>query len=239
MPHPEPAIPVRRVLVVEDNQDLALGLQVNLEVQGYAVQVVHEGTAVLEVAREFRPDLVVLDLMLPGIDGFQVLSELRGAGMDAAVLILSARGEEVDKVRGLRLGADDYLVKPFGLMELLARVEALLRRGAASPPGQRAEPAGEAFGDVVVEVESRRVLVAGTPVSVTPKAFDLLVALLRRNGRVASRVDLLREVWGHRSAVETRTVDTHIAELRRKVEADPAHPRHILTAWKAGYRLQR
>lgn len=229
---------MKRVLVVEDNRDLALGLQVNLEVQGYAVQVVHEGTAVLEVARGFRPDLVVLDLMLPGIDGFQVLSELRAAGVNAAVLILSARGEEVDKVRGLRLGADDYMVKPFGLMELLARVEALLRRGAASHPGL-AEPSGESFGDVVVEVESRRVLVGGTPVSVTPKAFDLLVALLQRNGRVASRLDLLREVWGHRSAVESRTVDTHIAELRRKLEADPARPRHILTAWKAGYRLQR
>jgi two-component system alkaline phosphatase synthesis response regulator PhoP len=230
---------LKRVLVVEDNQDLALGLQVNLEVQGYAVQTVGEGTAVLEAVRTFRPDLVVLDLMLPGIDGFQVLSELRAARVDAAVLILSARGEEVDKVRGLRLGADDYMVKPFGLMELLARVEALLRRGAATPSGQRAEPAGESFGDVVVEVESRRVMVAGTPVNVTPKAFDLLVALLRRNGRVASRLDLLREVWGHRSAVESRTVDTHIAELRRKIEADPANPRHILTVWKAGYRLQR
>ena len=230
---------MKRVLVVEDNQDLALGLQMNLEVQGYAVQTVHEGTAVLDAARAFRPDLLVLDLMLPGIDGFQVLSELRAAGVDAAVLILSARGEEVDKVRGLRLGADDYMVKPFGLMELLARVEALLRRGTASPPGQRAEPAGESFGDVVVEVESRRVMVGGTPVNVTPKAFDLLVALLERNGRVASRLDLLREVWGHRSAVESRTVDTHIAELRRKIEADPAHPRHILTVWKAGYRLQR
>lgn len=229
---------MKRVLVVEDNQDLALGLQMNLEVQGYAVQTVHEGTAVLEVARGFRPDLVVLDLMLPGIDGFQVLSDLRAAGVDAAVLILSARGEEVDKVRGLRLGADDYMVKPFGLMELLARVEALLRRGAATPPGG-AEPAGESFGDVIVEVESRRVMVGGTPVNVTPKAFDLLVALLQRNGRVASRLDLLREVWGHRSAVESRTVDTHIAELRRKIEADPAHPRHILTVWKAGYRLQR
>ena len=230
---------MKRVLVVEDNLDLALGLQVNLEVQGYAVQTVHEGTAVLETARVFRPDLVVLDLMLPGIDGFQVLADLRAAGVNAAVLILSARGEEVDKVRGLRLGADDYMVKPFGLMELLARVEALLRRGAATPPGQRTEPAGESFGDVVVEVESRRVMVGGTPVNVTPKAFDLLVALLQRNGRVASRLDLLREVWGHRSAVESRTVDTHIAELRRKIEADPAHPRHILTVWKAGYRLQR
>ena len=230
---------MKRVLVVEDNRDLALGLQVNLEVQGYAVRTVHEGTAVLEAASDFRPDLVVLDLMLPGIDGFQVLSELRAAGVNAAVLILSARGEEVDKVRGLRLGADDYMVKPFGLMELLARVEALLRRGAASSGDPRADAPGESFGDVVVELESRRVMVGGTPVSVTPKAFDLLVALLQRNGRVATRLDLLREVWGHRSAVESRTVDTHIAELRRKIEADPARPRHILTVWKAGYRLQR
>jgi DNA-binding response OmpR family regulator len=230
---------LKRVLVVEDNRDLALGLQVNLEVQGYAVQTVHEGTAVLEAARVFRPDLVVLDLMLPGIDGFQVLSELRSAGVDAPVLILSARGEEVDKVRGFRLGADDYVVKPFGLMELLARVEALLRRGGPGSRENRADTSGESFGDVVVDVESRQVMVGGTPVNVTPQAFDLLVALLQRNGRIATRLDLLREVWGHRAAVESRTVDTHIAELRRKIEADPAHPRHILTVWKAGYRLQR
>lgn len=230
---------MKRVLVVEDNQDLALGLQVNLEVQGYEVRVVHEGTAVMEAARAFRPDLVVLDLMLPGIDGFQVLAELRTAGVDAPVLILSARGEEVDKVRGFRLGADDYVVKPFGLMELLARVEALLRRGGPSSRGDQGAAPGESFGDVVVELESRRVLVGGTPVNLTPKAFDLLIALLQRNGRIATRLDLLREVWGHRSAVESRTVDTHIAELRRKIEADPAHPRHILTVWKSGYRLQR
>lgn len=125
------------------------------------------------------------------------------------------------------------------LLVPVARVEALLRRGAPDRRGHGADPPEESFGDVVVEVESRRVVVGGTPVNVTPKAFDLLVALLQRNGRIASRLDLLREVWGHRSAVESRTVDTHIAELRRKIEADPAHPRHILTVWKAGYRLQR
>ena len=168
-----------------------------------------------------------------------VLQGLRQNGSTTPVLVLTARGDEADKVRGLKLGADDYVTKPFGLLELLARVEALLRRASSAEPA-KAEPAADAvrFGDVEVHPESRTVLRAGAEVPLTPKEFDLLLALIGRGGRIAGRVELMREVWGHRAAIISRTVDTHVAELRRKLELDPANPRHILTVRKAGYRFQ-
>src|SRR6266480_6190195 len=226
----------KRILVIEDNPDLAYGLRNNLEIEGYEVEVAKDGARGLTRAKTAKPDLVVLDLMLPGMDGFRVLRALREEGHGMPVLILTARGEEADKVRGLRLGADDYVTKPFGVLELLARVEALLRRTA--PPAEGAgEP--EQFGAVAVIPASRSVLRSGRPVPLTPKEFDLLVALLRRGGAVASRMELLTEVWGYSAAVLSRTVDTHVAELRRKLESDPATPRHILTVRKAGYRLEK
>jgi two-component system response regulator MtrA len=157
------------------------------------------------------------------------------------VLVLTARGEEVDKVLGFTLGADDYVTKPFGLMELLARVNALLRRAHGAWPAAPAAAADEdvaRFGDVEVRLGCRAAYRDGREVPLTPREFDLLLALLRRQGKVASRVELLQEVWGHRGAVLTRTVDMHVVELRRKLEADPANPRHLLTVWKAGYRLR-
>ena len=224
-----------RLLVIEDNPDLAFGLRNNFEIEGYEVDVAEDGLVGLERARTWEPDLILLDLMLPGMDGYRVLRQLRDDGLDAPVLILTARGEEADKVLGFRLGADDYVTKPFGLLELLARVEALLRHSRpASPPG--ASTAFH-FGDVEVMLSTRNVRRAGRDVPLTPMEFDLLVALLQRQGAVASRLELLKEVWGHSSAVLTRTVDTHIGELRRKLEQDPATPRHILTVRKAGYRL--
>jgi DNA-binding response OmpR family regulator len=226
-----------RVLIVEDNRDLAFGLRNNLEIEGYAVDVAVDGPSGLAAARQVRPDLVVLDLMLPGMDGYRVLRQLREDGLTMPVLILTAKGEEADKVLGFRLGADDYVTKPFGVLELLARIEALLRRGRASLPG--GAHAIERFGDVEVDLATRSVRRNGEAVALTPMEFDLLVALVRRRGAVASRLELLKEVWGHSSAVLTRTVDTHIGELRRKLEDDPATPRHILTVRKAGYRLAR
>jgi DNA-binding response OmpR family regulator len=222
---------MRTILLVEDNADLALGLRNNLEIEGYRVITVHDGAAGLAAAREQAPDLVVLDLMLPLMDGHRVLHELRAGGSTMPVLVLTAKSEEVDKVRGLRLGADDYVTKPFGVLELLARIEALLRR--ARPDADRVYQ----FGDIEVDASRRTVTRDGAPVTLTPMEFDLLLALLKRQGAVASRLDLLREVWGHSAAVLTRTVDTHIAELRRKLERDPAAPAFILTARKAGYRL--
>jgi DNA-binding response OmpR family regulator len=225
-----------RVLIVEDNHDLALGLRNNLEIEGYTVDVADDGPSGLAAARRMRPDLVLLDLMLPGMDGYRVLRQLRDDGLTMPVLILTAMGEEVDKVRGFRFGADDYVTKPFGVLELLARIEALLRR---TRPAGAAAHGVERFGDVEVDQATRSVRRAGQDVPVTPMEFDLLVALLRRRGAVASRLELLKEVWGYSSAVLSRTVDTHIGELRRKLEPDPSAPRHILTVRKAGYRLAR
>jgi DNA-binding response OmpR family regulator len=224
-----------RVLVVEDNADLAYGLQNNLEIEGHTVVVADDGLKGLEAARQQSPDLVILDLMLPGLDGYRVLQSLRGEGLDVPVLILTARGEETDKVLGFRLGCDDYVTKPFGLLELMARVEALLRRTRAAEP--RSEVVVR-FGAVEVDVPARRVTRDGVDVSLTPKEFDLLLALARREGAVASRIELMKEVWGHRAAVASRTVDTHVAELRRKLEEDSGEPRYILTVHKAGYRFQ-
>ena len=227
-----------RVLVVEDNPDLAFGLRNNLEIEGYEVLVAGDGPSGLTRARDWMPDLMILDLMLPGMDGYRVLRALRSEGFERPVLILTARGEEADKVIGFRNGADDYVTKPFGVLELLARIEALLRRttGAARPP---ATPPAERFGDVEVDRTARTVTRQGVPVYLAPMEFELLLALLHRRGAVATRQELMREVWGHRAVVVSRTVDTHIAELRRKLERDPAEPRHILTVRKAGYRLER
>lgn len=222
---------MNRILVVEDNPDLAFGLQTALEVEGYEVGVAEDGPMGLSEARRFRPDLIILDLMLPGMDGYRVLRSLREGGSEVPVLILTARSEEADKVLGFTTGADDYVTKPFGLLELLARVRALLRR--AGMGGNGAHTAVERIGDAIhVNLASRTVQRDGHEVSLTPKEFDLLQALLKRRGAVASRLELLKEVWDYSAAVMTRTVDMHIAELRRKLEESPSRPRHILTVRK-------
>lgn len=224
------------ILIVEDNADLAFGLRNNLEIEGYVVHVAEDGNEALERIGQIDPDLVILDLMMPGLDGYRVLKTLREDGDPTPVLILSARGEEADKVRGFRLGADDFVTKPFSLLELLARVEALLRRGP--PPAAAFERETYRFKDVEVDVAAQSVSRGGHGVPVTHREFALLLALLRRRGAVVTRQDLLREVWGHRGAVLSRTVDTHIMELRRKLEDDPSEPRHIITVRKSGYRLR-
>ena len=229
------------VLLIEDNDKLARGLQSNLEFEGYAVLSASDGAGGLAMARQHRPDIIVLDLMLPDTDGYRVLRTLRDDGDLTPVLVLTALGEEADKVRGFRFGADDYVTKPFGLMELLARIDALLRR-ATRPNGDARSVAPESpsgFGDVRVDLARHTVTRRGAAVALRPKEYDLLVALLRRNGQVATRIELLKEVWGYDDSVMSRTVDTHIAELRRKLESDPANPKHILTVLKTGYRLSR
>ena len=223
-----------RILIVEDNARLAYGLRNNLEIDGHVVDVAEDGPRGLEAVVSEEPDLVILDLMLPGMNGYQVLRSLRDKGIGVPVLILTAKGEEADKVMGFRLGADDYVTKPFGVLELLARVSAILRRaGRDGRPNQV-----ESFGNIEIRLEQRTVVRGGREVRLTPKEFDLLVALVRRRGAVATRVALMKEVWGHRTAILSRTVDTHIAELRRKLERDPGAPRHILTVHRSGYRFQ-
>jgi len=227
------------ILIVEDNPDLAYGLRTGLEIEGYEVAVAEDGETGLSRAKQWLPDLVILDLMLPGMDGYRVLRSLRDDGLEMPVLILTARGQEADKVLGFRLGADDYVTKPCGVLELLARVGALLRRSRMSERGTHVGGDSiEHFGDIEINPASRTVTRAAQVVALSPKEFDLLLTLVRRRGAVVSRVELLREVWGHRVEVMTRTVDIHIAELRRKLEDDPSAPRHILTVWKAGYRLE-
>ena len=226
-----------RILIVEDNEDLAFGLRATLDFEGYDVDVAADGRTGLRLIAQNQPDLVVLDLMLPDQDGYEVLSRLRKNGDRTPVLVLTARSEETDVVMGFDRGADDYVTKPFSTVELLARVRALLRRVSAPTSQERLRV--ERFGDVEVNPASGTVLRDGEPVTLAPKEFDLLVALVRRGGAVATRKELLAEVWSYPNPkVETRTVDVHVAELRRKLEADPANPRHILTVRKKGYRLQ-
>jgi DNA-binding response OmpR family regulator len=225
---------VRRITIVEDNQDLAYGLRNNLEIEGYEVEVTSDGRAGLDAVLDSPPDLVILDLMLPEMDGFRVLKTIRAKGVEVPVLILSARGEEPDKVIGFRLGADDYVTKPFGVLELLARVDAILRRTAG---GAACETIG--FGAVEVDPSARTVRVDEVEVQVSPKEFELLLALIRRKGAAATRVQLMREVRGHGAAIASRTVDSHVADLRRKLEVEPSRPRHILTVHKVGYRFER
>jgi two-component system, OmpR family, alkaline phosphatase synthesis response regulator PhoP len=227
---------MQRILIVEDNPDLAFGLRNNLEIEGYDITLAEDGLMGLERARELQPDLIILDLMMPGLDGYRVLRTLREEGLHTPVLILSAKGEEADKVRGFRMGADDFVTKPFSLLELLARVEALLRRAADQP--RVPDSIVHQFGEVYVDVTAQQVTRGGKIVPLTHREFTLLMALVQRPGVVVTRQELLREVWGHRSQVLSRTVDTHIVELRRKLEADPARPRHIVTVRKTGYRLQ-
>jgi DNA-binding response OmpR family regulator len=229
---------MRRILVIEDNQALAEGLRMNLAHDGYEVRVEGSGEKGLVQARHWDPHLVILDIMLPGMEGIDALRLLRDEGRNVPVLVLSARGSEADRLRGFRHGADDYVVKPFSLPELLARVAAMLRRHA---PPDEAHPAPDIwhFGDVTIDRATHEVHRGDDAVALRPKEFDLLVALLRRDGRVAARAELLDEVWQYEPDVVSRTVDVHILELRRKLESDPGNPKHILTVRKSGYRLAR
>ena len=229
-----------RILVVEDSPDLAFGLRTNLEIEGYDIRVAGDGRTALREFEDFRPDLVVLDLMIPELNGYGVLQAVRERGSTVPVLILSATAEETAKIRGFRLGADDFVTKPFSVLELLARIEALLRRARASEATKSPAATDNRyhFADVEIDLASRRVYRGGALIDVSPKAYDLLIALMNRRGRVVRREELLREVWGHRREISTRTVDAHLVELRRKLEEDAANPRHFLTVRKAGYRFQ-
>ena len=222
---------MKRILLIEDNADLAFGLRASLEIEGYEVLHGATGGTGLELARDHLPDLLVLDLMLPELSGYEVLRRLRRFNPDVPVLILTARGEEADKVQGFRLGADDYVVKPVGVLEFLARVEALLRR---SQP--RVATAVHRFEDLEVDSGRRTVAVGGKEIDLSPLEFDLLHTLAVRRGSLVSRAELLKEVWGYRSNIESRTVDTHIAKLRAKL--DQGDQSRIVTVRKKGYRLR-
>jgi two-component system alkaline phosphatase synthesis response regulator PhoP len=226
-----------RVLVIEDNRDLAFAVVNALESEGFEAIVAESGPEGVEKAQSVAAEVIILDLMLPGFDGYRVLRTLRASGVETPILILTAKGEEEDKVKGFRLGADDYVTKPFGAMELVARVDALIRRPRLARPRAAAAPV-DTFGEVEVNRASRTVQRAGEPVALTPKEFDLLIALMDRVGTVVPRADLLSAVWGYQHEVSTRTVDIHVSELRAKLEPNPAQPVHIITVRKAGYRFE-
>jgi DNA-binding response OmpR family regulator len=223
-----------RILVVEVNADLAFAVTTALQSEGFDVAVAGTGPDGVERARARDADLIILDLMLPGFDGYRVIRTLREDGITTPILVLTARGEEADKVRGLRLGADDYVTKPFGAMELLARVDALLRRSRLSAP----TPPLDRFGDIEVNRAARTVKRSGIPVALTPKEYDLLIALMDRAGAVVPRADLLSVVGGYQQDISTRTVDLHVSVLRAKLEPSPTQPVHIITVRKTGYRFE-
>ena len=226
-----------RVLIIEDNRNLVHGLRHNLEREGHLTDAAFTGEEGLERARRGGVDLIILDLMIPKPDGFQILRTLREEGVETPIIVLTARGEEEDKVRGLRLGADDYVTKPFGLMELLARVDTIRRRLRLGATRRVSDAVPIQVGRVRIDPSTRTVHAAEQPVTLRPKEFDLLLALARRGGGIASRDELLEEVWGYDADVVSRTVDTHIGQLRSKLEPDPHAPRLILTVRKTGYRL--
>jgi DNA-binding response OmpR family regulator len=227
---------VTHILLIEDNPGFAEGLRQNLEFDGYRVTLAADVASSAHAIAADPPDLIILDLMLPDGNGYDVLRTIRERDSVTPVLLLTALSEEAHKVRGFRLGADDYVTKPFGLLELLARIETLLRRSASGSFAVVRLPPVR-FGDVQVDRDHRKVTRAGVVVPLTPKEYALLAALIARNSAVVAREELLREVWGYDPEVVSRTLDTHLAELRRKLEKDPHHPRHILTLPKQGYRL--
>ena len=223
-----------RILLVEDNRDYAATLCANLEREGYEVTVAATGVEGLELAKRASPDLIILDLMLPAMNGFTVLQRLRDEGREIPVLIMTALGTEEEKLRGFGLGADDYVVKPCGLLEILARVRALLKRASATGAAPRTETR---VGDLTIDFGARLVRRGEDEIALRPKEFDLFAALVRHRGRVVSRADLLREVWGYAAGTESRTVETHLAALRERLGDDPQTPRYIVTVRRAGYRL--
>ncbi len=224
----------RRILVVEDDLAILTGLSMNLKFEGYEVLQAQDGRQGLARALDEAPDLMVLDLMLPELNGFEVLRELRQRGRDTPVVVLSAKSAETDKILGLDLGADDYVVKPFGLQELLARIKAVLRRRF---PAATQQPVG--FGDVQVDLPAKTVTRDGQPVELTAQEFKLLAHFLAHPGRTFSREELLGAAWGFHYEGSARTVDNFMRQLRMKLEPDPESPRHFLTVRGLGYRFER
>ena len=221
------------ILVIEDDPSILRGLADNLRFESYEVLTAADGEIGCRMIREHKPDLIILDLMLPKMSGYELCRKARGEGVTTPILMLTARGEEADRVLGLDLGADDYVTKPFSVRELLARVRALLRR--AQPPN--APPDELRFEDVEVDFRSYEARKGGQPLEMTRKEFQLLRALAARAGEVVTRDELLNEVWGYENYPSTRTVDNHIASLRTKLETNPADPRHLKTVHGVGYKF--
>lgn len=222
-----------KILIVEDNEEMVTGLDFNLQAQGFKTCVAYDGNQGLLEAEKERPDLIILDIMLPKKDGFTVCRELRKKGLDMPILMLSAKGEEADKVIGLEVGADDYLTKPFSLLELMARVKALLRRRQRKD----IELDKYCFATVEIDFKNFRAKKGQTPINLTMREFDMMRLLIQRRGNVISRSQFLDEIWGYEKYPTTRTVDIHVAKLRQKLEPKPESPQFILTVHGIGYKF--
>ena len=224
-----------RILVVEDEEAILLGLEENLLFAGYDVLKASDGPRALELALGERPDLILLDIMLPGLTGFEVCRQLRDKGMQTPVIMLTARGDEFDKLHGFEMGADDYVTKPFSVDELLARVKAVLLRGRARAAGPRTYE----FDDVVLDLDSRTLSRGGEDVTVTRTEFDLLAYFLENEGKALSRDQVMNDVWGTEYYGTQRSLDSFVANLRRKIEKDTHNPQHILTVHGVGYKFMK
>lgn len=225
--------PGAHVVLIEDDPSISLGLRMNLENEGYRVSVADDGEVGLALARRPDVDLIILDVMLPKVNGFEILRQLRREGRLMPIIVLSARNSEIDKVMGLELGAEDYVAKPFGLAELLARVRAALRRAAiVQKPAEV-----HRFGDIEIDEGTREVRRAAQPVELTATEFDVLLALVHVSGRVLSREQILEKIYGPGHHGTARTIDNFLMQLRNKLEEDPQAPRHLVTVRGVGYRL--
>jgi DNA-binding response OmpR family regulator len=222
-----------RILVIEDEPDLLRGLEINLKAEGYSVLTASRGDAGVRHAIADRPDLVLLDIMMPGMNGLDVCRELRRKGFEAPIIMLTAKAEEIDRVVGLEIGADDYVSKPFGLRELLARIRVQLRRRAPTAES----PSKVRFADVEIDFHRQEADRAGRRLDLTGKEFEVLRLLVRHRGEIVTREQLLDEVWGYETYPTTRTVDNHILRLRQKLEPDPSNPHHILSIYGEGYKF--
>jgi DNA-binding response OmpR family regulator len=226
---------MRKVLIVEDDEAMSVALRDGFEYEGFAVTVAKDGETGLHLAATATPDLILLDVMLPKLTGLDVCRKLRTDGNGVPIIMLTARGQEIDKVLGLRQGADDYVTKPFGFMELMARVEAVLRR--CTGPGTVPEATTARFGDVTIDFKACEAWKGGRRLDISPRELKLLAYFLQHPGEVISREKLLDAVWDYNAILYTRTVDMHIAKLRKKIEDNPADPKHIITVHRLGYKF--
>lgn len=222
-----------KILVVEDEEDLLRGLEINLTAEGYRVLKAVRGEAAINIAIRESPDLILLDVMLPGMSGLDVCRELRMKAVEAPIIMLTAKSAEIDRVVGLEIGADDYVTKPFSLRELLARIRVRLRR----QPPRAVELGRYRFDDVEIDFEKFRATRRGKNLDLTPREYDILRLLIRCRGDVVTRERMLTDVWGYETDVTTRTVDNHILKLRQKLEADPGNPKYILSIYGEGYKF--
>lgn len=225
----------KKILIVDDEPSISMLIEFNLKLAGYDVHCVYDGEAVFGALQQFRPDLIVLDLMLPKMDGLQVCRKLRGQNNLVPIIMLTAMQDLSDKIAGLDNGADDYMTKPFSPQELISRIQAIMRRLQALPSSSAAAPI--AIGDITIEPDSREVSVKGSPIELTPKEFELMMFLCKHRGKVLSRQQLLHGVWDYHFLGDTRIVDVHISHLRDKIETNARNPEYIVTVRNVGYKL--